>query len=171
MPVTPTGPLSLPLSSARDLIAAATAWQSWVEAADATEAAASVWLLALTDAEGRTYTEAEISALRPFALLDLGNAWRLTKSASGACYRAAGSVRLRIEHNVPEAYQADAPAATLEFTNRLGALILGLGEVDQGLGHLVPNEIQIVELGRSDEADASGDHFFAELLLAYNAGG
>ena len=38
MPVTPTGPVSLPLENLRVLLANCASWQSWVGAANATDA-------------------------------------------------------------------------------------------------------------------------------------
>lgn len=52
MPVTATGPLATPFAEARDLLAATAEWQSVCSAANATEAAARIYLFDATPTNG-----------------------------------------------------------------------------------------------------------------------
>src|SRR4051812_39751424 len=71
MPISPTGPVSLPLENLRILLAGCPGFRTWVGAANATEARTRILLVEMTaPADPQGYTAAELAAMRPFAVID-----------------------------------------------------------------------------------------------------
>lgn len=112
MSVTATGPLSVPLDLLADMIAASTTFQDWVDAGDAAEAAANVYLCADDPA----------TMTRPFALIVCGNDFGLSSIAGGSSYtfREYGSIGVIFEGIVPDDYTDSHSDAILWFANAVG---------------------------------------------------
>ncbi len=188
MPVTPTGPLSLPMESLRVLLANVEAFQTWTGEDDATGAKTRIHLVDLPAAESDDggYSIEELQALRPGAVIDLWSPergfgdepWAATRFAESA-YIDVSKLTIDLGANIPEEDARNAADAKLQFLNDTGAVIAGLldlagqtaylteEDIAAGIGGLVIRKVEIYQLGRSDETKtpAWGDHYRLQLLV------
>lgn len=128
---------------------------------------------------GPDHSLAELTALRPFALMwtEQAAGFRLRNDTAGyCCAKANGVIVVQIELPVPPAMQLD-PHALGTHVSRLMGLIIRTGNAEQpglfelsGLsGYLPLNEIQLYGYVRSDEKAKLeiGDVVWAELQLSW----
>lgn len=142
---TPTGALSLAQKYAADSLAACAEWQSWVGAANATQAASRIYQDALPPPRfGNDYTRDELESYRPFALIttDLDGGFRSQGIAYGTT-DDAGVIIIAIEDDIPEAI-ADHPAEiALRVRNHIGTLISQLMALSGSAGYLAIESIDV----------------------------
>lgn len=142
MPVTPTGPISLPLENLKALLANCAAFRSWVGAADVAAARERIHLCGLPApaAVGGAYGLDELESLRPFAVIDEfafednrpgGDAWVSQRVALGA-FVESGRLLVRFEDDVPAEDARDIAAAKLALMNRIGALVTEMRDLGGG---------------------------------------
>jgi len=153
MALSASGPLSLPLENLRALLAASSNFQSWVGAANAEEAKASIHLVAV-----------EGTPSRPFALIAQGDSWEREASADGAKkhFEASGELFLLFEADISEPYQGDPRDAELEFTNAVGAIVSDMESLAGSDGYLAVRRIGLKEgpaRSQGDEKSGSGDYY------------
>lgn len=134
MPVTPTGILSEPLASLRDALASCPAFQTWVGAADADAAKASIHLLVAPEA-----------GPYPLAIVDFGDTARQRNStASGSKWviRPGSDLVLLFRDEAT----GIEPDATFTFTNALGAVMEELEQRSGVYANATPGitEIELV---------------------------
>jgi hypothetical protein len=126
---TSTGPLSLPLTNMRTLLANCSAWQTWTGAASAAEALEHIHLLAVDqpreDDEDRPW-----SSIRPFAVigLDLPEFWAAEKHSGGAAggFVRSGNLLVSFEDNVDDQIKDNYREALVRFLNNVGDVIIDL---------------------------------------------
>lgn len=153
-PENPSGPFSLPLTNLQTLLANSATFQDWVDAADADEAKARIYLIAVSEG---SYT-------RPYALISTGDSWERKLTAGGAshCFEPSGSLFLLFEANVSEANKNSHRDAELEFANKIGAIISEMETLAGQSGYLAVYSISL-KAGPSrsgeDEKDAQGDYY------------
>ena len=169
MAVVPAGIMSEPLSRLAAMLADCEAWQSWVEADDATEALGHI-----------RYVEIgadELTTLQPWALIDQGASFNLDTVAGGGFDQmtVGGSLLLRIQDAVAEAVADDPAAAQFTFANHLGAVISGLRALAGGSGRLPELSFELLDLYRPDPKlrvpGQEGDFFSATFEIRWGLGG
>lgn len=140
MPVTPAGFLSEPLHLLRTTLAACPAWQDWVGAADAAEALADVFLLAIPNTKA--------VAKRTHALIDLGGYKRERQHLTQARpFTETDPHLLRLYlWGMVAADVAAEPDATFDFLNKLGAVWADLEERAGAKGFARITSVDIAEL-------------------------
>jgi len=121
----PSGLLSSPQLRLAKMLAASDAFQTLVEAEDATEALDAIHyegLPAPADEETGEYTLAEFSAYRPCAIL-YGEEWAADRVAEQTC-EYSGSVVMEIYQTAAASHE-DLPTADaqLSFRNTVGAIL------------------------------------------------
>lgn len=155
MAITPSGPLSLPLTNLQTILANCATFQEWVGADNAEAAKARIYLVAVDEG----------SYIRPYALVAQGDEWKRELSAGGAghVFQPSGNLFLMFEANVSEAYQSDHRDAELEFTNKIGTIIKEMEALAGQSGYLTVNYINYKEEGPSrsseDERETQGDFY------------
>lgn len=158
MPVTPTGPFSLPLARARELLSTSTAFQTLASAVDAAAALNSIHLVAHT------------SPTRPFAIVGHGPIWqydRVQQYAAAEIGAASGQTYIMIEQTAGDG--ASIADAEMAFTNAVGAIVQDLIRLSAAPGKLGIIRITAGQPRRShpDEnaslADGGGDYY--QILL------
>jgi hypothetical protein len=179
MPVSPTGPISLPLSHLRVLLADCAAFRSWVGAADQAAALARIHLCELPPpaAAGPGYTDDELVALRPCAVIDLWTSprgfgdepqsWRRLGSPAGP-FAEAGKLALNLIDNVAAGDADSLVDAKFAFLNDVGATISDLLDLAGTDGYLNVTSVEIYQgPGRADGKmlDTYGDHWLVQLLV------
>jgi hypothetical protein len=193
MAVTPTGVLSLPLANLQALVSHCAAWQAWVGGdatpANAATAKLNVHLLELPapTADGK-YTADELNDLRPFIIVNwfdpaqarrAGASFEPVRIAQGT-YHYGGMLAIEVEAAVPDGYADDPNSAKLDFMNRLGALILEMGqkqqladyltsdEITAGLGGILINQFILpfgIERSEKSQQNPQGDYISTTVVL------
>jgi hypothetical protein len=132
MPVTASGPISLPLEYGRILVANCAAFRSWGGASSVAKAMERIHLVDVPPPEGGgSYSIDELEALRPYVTIDQfalpgsrqgGDGWMSVRRGQGA-FVDGGKLLLRFFDNVPPEDQHNAAEARLLFMNRLGGVL------------------------------------------------
>lgn len=114
--VAPTGIVSKAQGNMRTLLSESAAFQTWVGAANATEALDSIYLI-----EGPA-----VSASRPLAVIGPGDKFSMDAIAGGVIseYWHSGVVQIWFEDDVADAL--NEPDAWFTFTNTMGAILADL---------------------------------------------
>lgn len=114
MPVTASGPLSLPLAGLAALIAACPAFQTAVDADDATEALTHIHFPKVNHLQDTPPT-------RPWAIITDDDlcAWEIDHYK-----KCAGSLVLTFQFPSDDQLDVDSAEALLTFTNSVGAIVL-----------------------------------------------
>jgi hypothetical protein len=178
MPVDPTGPLSLPLANLRTMVADCAAFQDWVEAANATEALDSIFLVGLpAPLNGHEYTRAELEGLRPCCVIDFfdpsGRGMRqiTQNSLAIATFAESGMLALDFLDDVaPADAQGGFEDAKLRFMNNAGGVLEHLQELSGqgGYMHLHQVEIALGPRRTSIEGQATrGDAWLLRLAITW----
>ena len=170
MPVTPSGPVSLPLEHLAVLLSNCAAFRAWTGDSTPALARLHVHLVDLPPAENPAgYTKAELTELRPLALVDEfvldggrpgADAWESEREALGG-WVDRGKLLLKLEALVPEEDANDPAAAKLKFMNDVGAILtdvksLGGGDTDYLSIHRIVRYHPISRT-RIEAVDAQGD--------------
>jgi len=139
MAVAASGILSVPLDAMRTLIAATSAFQTWVGVETAAAAKAFIHLIALNEAA--SLSQAEREALRPVAVIGFGDDFHAAEDAEPGPYmRHGGQIEVVFEAVITAAYTDDEADAVLEFANSVGAVVEEMESTSRGTGtylHLV----------------------------------
>lgn len=175
---TATGRLSLPLEHTRTILAACAAWRSWVGAATAAVAKASIHLVHLPGPGcGGAYTKDEIVSQRVHAIVDFpedGEGFETNRIAGGSrhYFQDRGRVLVGIVEDVPLEPDASDAEVKVAFMNRLGALIgevLALSASDDGVtAYLAVTDLAVVmgpSVSHEDLETGQGRTVWATLAL------
>lgn len=157
--VTYTGPLTLPLSDLRTLIAATSEFQTFVGAANATEAAESIHIGGVA------------SPTRPFVLLSL-EAFEAQRYAMGArdWFLLNGAVRVMFESAVASENQdghADAENAALTAIDTIMSAALDLAGSDS---YMSLTGFDLAEDPRRSDEDDQDDYYQVPCLASWGQG-
>lgn len=123
--------------------------------------------------DGRMHTLAEITALRPcaivFTLSDAGWSIERDAMADDACWHAHGIVHALIFRNVPEADKDDLGKCDVDFRNAVSDIVDDLIELSEYAGHLACDKITARGPFRTDpkELKAIGDAQVYELIIEW----
>lgn len=146
----PAGSLSLSQSYLRAMLSECAAFQTWVSAANATEALASIYYEGLPDPADKNvgYTRDELESVRPYAVIFLDEEEGFLKShiATGSSYdfEDHGRLKLRLEQDAPDDV-GDEPNsdANLRWKNVIGQIIDDLCGLAGTAGNLAFTEIGV----------------------------
>ena len=168
----------------KDTLCACSAFQEWCGAANATEAAESIYLEALPpDDVYRDQEEVErLIARRPFAQIWTSEQDGLTirRIASPNTTSGTGTLYLRFERNVPEEIAHDYAEVDRTFKNVLGEILSsgdadspGLAELSSLAGYLDWEAIIIRSWTRTqrDDIPTLGDAQMAEVEIQWGTPG
>ena len=156
MSETATGTLSQK-SVLKDMLAQCAGWQAMVDAADATAAAAFVFV------EGFRVT----NLARPFAEISGGS--NVTDELTG---HVSGVLQMSIEAEVPEEYQDDVEFADpmIWFENQISIVRDELIDLSRGTGGWLiirTIEMDFPKRGDEDQRESEGDFLVAELTINF----
>lgn len=162
MAVTPTGILSLPLGHLRTLIANSSNFQTWVGAANATEAESSIYLVNINEDE----------IARPFALIDWGENFNSTMLANGpgGFFQDRGELRLLFEDDVAAENQDSYEDSKLKFLNDIGGVLADMRDLSASDEYLSIHEIQFQESPTrsiDDQDPAEGDFYQGRFIITW----
>jgi len=141
--------LTRPVLALETLLANSESFQSWVSAADATEAAA------------RIYNSAPTKGTRPLAIVQVGDEWSVARKAGGisGTFIPRGELLLRLDGPLLESdtSNGDAEMAYLDSAGDCIADLLSMSGQD---GHLSIEEIEFDDDGpiRSTDDDETEDY-------------
>jgi hypothetical protein len=180
MPVTASGPISLPLENGRTLIANCAAFRTWTGTADIAAAKNRIHLVDFEPPEnGREYTADELAALRPYAEVDEfippderpgGDPFVSQRQGYGA-FVDAGKLLVRFFDNVDDVDAQNPSEARLQFMNKVGAVIAEIKELGGGDTDLlsVHRITRWEPYRRSDESEAEtmGDFYRCSFVLTW----
>lgn len=172
MPVTPTGPLSLPLYRLREMLAASTAFQTLTGTANASAARARVhYMHTPAPTNGREFSAAEYTASWPMVVIDANGTKRSAIAASPPdTYADGGEIWAMFEAVV--AAGATPADVDLDFLNKVGAVVLDL-EAGSSVGENL--SIRETETGpliqrQEDRANATPNTIAVEMLIRWGWG-
>ena len=154
------GPISTPLALTRDLLASSGTFQAQVEAANPTEAKASIYIEAVK-ASSATANRAVVSHVT----MDKNSA------GSGASYDYSndGDVEVSIEFVIPDAYKTQdgnlEEEAALWFGNKIGTIIDEMLVSAGSVGHLDVVSITAGEMTRTSRKVETQDTFLYRVTL------
>lgn len=157
----------------RTTLAACTAFQTWVNAANTTEALQHIYLEALQPDNYYTdrYSEEELVGRRPFAQIwtDEQRGYTTTREAASRLMWDSGILHIRFEGNVDEAIEHDYAEIDRLFKNTLGQIIQsdnintpGLVELNQQAGYLAWDTLTMTGPFRCTENQIRGMGDFQE---------
>ena len=164
---TPDGFLSLPLSGLRDMLAASPAFQSWTGAADATDAQASVHVIA-PDADAHTDYPESATVQWPLVILNLGKLRRnLVGVGNAGLFNQRIDVTAYIEWQPHSSDRDSGEIPAVEFLNRLGAVLADLEAASQQGGGLQILTYDLSEPARADTSQVGGpgDFYTADAVF------
>jgi hypothetical protein len=155
--VDPSGAISLPLSHFRTLLSNSSNFQSWVGAADATEALNSIYLVAIDE---------PIASKRPFALVrqTQPGSVRHEAIAGGSVqqFLDSGALEVLFEAAVASGNAASHVDAEMAFTNDIGAFFSDM-EALAGSGAYLTMTAWNIAAGPArahpDESESEGDYY------------
>lgn len=148
------------MSNLKTLLSNTAAFQTWVDADDAAEAATSIIYVA----------EDEDNVSRPFALLMMDTPWTHDAVSSGPDFRDRGSLAIRFEGTITEAYVGTPADEFFEFTNSMGAIISGMADLSRNGSYMHVTQFSVLEpVYRSTRARAPqhGDYMGMVLGVKY----
>lgn len=163
MPVTPTGPLSLPLHYLRQTLADAPAFRTWVGASGGGAQAAAL---------ARIHPVAAYAFTMPFAVVDWTPDQSFASYAGGARNHAQqrGALEIVFRDSINPAH--DEADAAYTFLNSLGGVINDLWSLAGTAGYLDITEISLVHgphRPEEDEVKAAGDFYQAVFKVSYQS--
>jgi len=142
----PAGRLMLAQNYLKATLAASATFQTWVEAEDATEALGSIHHDGLPDPTDpdKGYTAAELTALRPYALIWTQEqaGFSLARTAYET-WQESGRLKLLLIQDVPAAIATDIAEADLRWKNTIGQIIDDLAALAGGAGYLAIARIDL----------------------------
>ena len=190
MPISPSGPLSMPLENLRAMLAHCAQWRSWIGISSVTEAKTRIYLVDIPPApNGGNYTVDDLERMRPLARIDLWEPpmgygqqpWKATAVADRA-FMLSGKLVLDLVADVPEEDFDNANDAKLRFMNSAGAVMLELmglscagdyldsDEIEAGIEGMTLRQLELYQgPTRTDETQAQtqGDCFRAQIMVQW----
>lgn len=175
----PAGSLSLAKKHLIDTLANVAAFQSFVGAADATEALARIYRAALPPPadNAESYSPAELANYRAYALVwtDEEEGFQRVAVARSDHHDAneSGRFTLRLVRTIPAEIVGDPDECELTFDNAIGQIIDGLFELAGLSGYLAIDTIAISGgpfVNHPDIMPTQGDHQSVELGIDWSAG-
>lgn len=160
MAVAPTGNLSSILDDVRTLLSESASFQTWVGAANATEALASIHIISIDDPGGTN--------VRPFAVVHTPDQdWNRISTGTSI---PNNSVRLTFEEDVASANQAAEADALYAFTNVMGAIVAELDAQALFVGLSIE---YTAEPQRTDDTEVVpiGDVYMTEIQISWGFDG
>lgn len=159
MPVTATGPISIPLSRLKTLLSKSTNFQTLVGVG--TSAAALAFIDMVRKAAPDVATGHGLVSHAP------AGRWRAERGQQGTSAAfdvTSGQLRLTIRKAIT---QTDAQDAELEFTNSLGAILTDLVNNSGAVANLQITAATLVSLSRSDpdQKNSQGEIYMGEVDL------
>lgn len=179
MPVTATGPISLPLDNGAALLSQSAAFRTWVGAANVAAAKAKAYLVDLDvpPTNGREYHANELTALRPYATVDEfefmdgrgGGEAFFSRRAGQGVFANGGKLLVRFFGNANVA--ATARDNKVQFLNDVGGILSELEDLGGGdTDYLSVHEIVRWEAYRrasEDEVKSMGDFQIISYVLTW----
>lgn len=172
MPTSPAHSISLAKQYLKAALAASATFQAWTGSADSAEAAARIYREALPRPDSaREYTAAELSALRPYAIVGtLG--YRSDADAGGAERErwATGRLLLRLVMDVPAEAAEDEEELSIQFENVIGGIERDLYATSGLAGYL---DVRGFELPapymrtHPDQVNTEGDAVGVEIVIEW----
>jgi hypothetical protein len=162
MTVTATGVISVPLSALRTMVSQSATFQTWVGAANAAAALASIHMVGLAEAD----------VARPFALVTLGDNWRRTYAGTNR-FTMNGELFLVLEGEVDAANVDDFADAEFEFTNTVGGIIEDLEALSESEA-LIVQSIRVQDAPQRswrDEKASEGEYYNCVFAFEYGLNG
>lgn len=164
MPVTPTGIYSLPLEHLKNMLADSATFQSWVSAANATEAKDNIHLVGIDDENANS----------PYATIDHGDSWNIEKIAGGMGnhYIDSGTLRLYMESDIPASLKSTIGDAKIDFTNNIGAIVDEMLKLAGSDTYLNIQRIDVIEQPARTTEDtevAQSDYYNINLMIHWSA--
>lgn len=173
MPTTPAGPLSLPLSHCRTLIAACPSFQTWAGAASAADAEAFIHLVGPPPpANRKAYTPAELAALRPLVIVDSppssAPAYESRRIALKT-YRPGGRLFVTFEDDVLAEDAQDFEETKLRYLNHLGGVISDIEDLAGTANYLSVLSLHQSWIRRAakSEVPTQGDYIVGALMIEW----
>lgn len=156
----------------RITLSASSAFQTFTGTVDATAALAKIYHDELPKpSTGRLHTLAEITALRPCAVVFTASdsGWAIERDAMGeqACWNPYGILHCLLFRNVPEADKDDLGKCDTDFRTTVGLIIDDLVAMSETAGRLAIDKITARGPFRTDvkELKSIGDAQAYELII------
>lgn len=139
MTTSPSGPFAHAKDQLKTLLAACAAFQAWVDADDATEAATHIYFDELPPpAQGSRYTKAELVAYRPLAIISYpdegGHRRRRIAEGYGCPSMSGGTCVIHFEMNAPEDEETEQP--TRDTAEAIRLMENAIGDVEDDMWEL-----------------------------------
>lgn len=153
-----SGPISTSLAILRTMLSESVTFQTWVGAADATEALDSILYVEKTDLE------------RPFAVIDIGEGWESEQIAAGVNGSFVDSGQLLLFFEADVADGATDGDALIDFLDPVGGSIQDIQVLSGQGGYISIHNITMSEPpDRSDdnEKPPEGDHYNIEFTITW----
>ncbi len=170
------GELSLAQDFLRTQLADCAEFRTLVGAANQAQALDDIYQDVLPDpADAVEYTQAELIALRPYALIGMSNEDGLTlehvSTGSSFDFSPSGTFEVWIVRDLPGA--EDGTTADLTWRNIVATIVTELAALAGQAGYLAFERIELVALHRNhpDLAQTQGDNQLAMLRVEWRTGG
>ena len=155
-----SGPLSVPLDLLRTMLSESATFQTWVAAADATEALDSIHLVELEEGD----------VVRPLAVIDIGEEWSSTQFAAGVngTFINSGQLLLFFEADVAEG--ATEGEAVIAFLDEVGGCIQDIQVLSGQGGYISIHSVEMAEppmRAVDDEEPPEGDFYRIKFVIEW----
>ncbi len=155
----------------QDTLANCAEWQSWTDAANATQAESRIFQEALPKPRnGDTYTLDELRTYRPFALIETEDEEMFRTERVGVGTTSdSGVIKLSIEDDVPEAIEDQPAEIAIRWRNHIGTLIGELMDQHGTAGRLAIESIEVQRIYRTEEEEIKtiGDAIAVEMRITW----
>lgn len=176
----PVGGISLSEDYLRTTLANCARFRTWCGAIDVPAALARIYPCGLPEPAAspngeipESYTAAQLTALRPFALLwaDEQAGWRTGRVASEA-WDEAGQLYIAFEQAIDPALKRDMAGQDRRFKNDLGVIANELSVLAYQAGYLAIDQIVVRGPWRAhpDDVKHEGDHLYANMQVTWGLG-
>lgn len=166
------GRIQNPQNLLRVTLSYSAAFQDFVSAADSDEAILKIYHDELPKPSvGRVHTLAEITALRPCAIIftETDAGWTIERDAMAdvGCWHPYGILHLLLFRNVPEADKDDLGKCDTDFRTTVGLIVDNLIDMSETAGRLAIDKITARGPFRTDvkELKSIGDAQVYELII------
>jgi len=130
----PAGTLSYAMHWLRQTIADSESFRTWCGAEDQTEALARIHTVVSPPEDGLQYTEEELSAIRPYAMIWSENAD--SEKEALHTYSSRGQLGVRFVEDVPAAVRGDPEEAGQAFLATMSNIIADMEALAGSAGYL-----------------------------------
>lgn len=166
------GNLSLALDLFKTTLANSSNFQTWVGAANATEALRSIYKEGLPPPDdGRTHDLAELESYRPYALIATDTFARNEEAVGSSTeFDQSGSLLLKLVRDVPVGIRGDIQEVGLTFENEVGQILDDLCTLAGVNPYLAIKSIDIPEpwyRTTEDDLDTQGDAQAVDVEVTY----